>query len=637
MVALAAILLVAFFAHRPAFSSGYYFDDEHTLSGLGKVTDLDSALDYIRSGDTGPAGRPLSLASFVVNAASWPDAPEDFHYINTLVHLINGLLLFWLAWLVGRQLPKPADRPEWLALVACGLWLCHPLWISTVHLPVQRMTELATTFSLLGLVGYLKARAYLTKWPKAALAGMSASLLLSGALAVLSKENGILLPVYVLALELVLARPVLSGFDPVWRYWKVLALYLPILLIVAYMSKLVLLNPISVYAGRDFSLSERLLTEGRVLWSYIQLLVFPRTSSITIFGDDYPISTGWNEPATTFLAALAWSAVIAAAAIWRRKYPLFAAAVLWFLGGHLLESTIVPLELYFEHRNYLPAVGPVLFLAVWLEATRHKRTINMAYVVGLYWALFVFVLYQTAHTWSNPFLTAKWAYDTHPLSARAAQFYSKMLYRAGEKPESVKVIQDAHQRIPKDTALALQALGLGCGKLDTAQIDSIVLSIDHTLKYGSRTTASLDAIHQMIQGLDSADCPNLKPSHIHSMLDSLLANKNYQASGVYLSKLHEWKARLYLRDRNFNSTMLHYEKAFELDPRLDLALLIPPLFLSAGLPDLALQRIDLYLGMQANNGTTQEKWHRELNTMRSMIENALTAQAAYRKRQPTQP
>lgn len=627
MAALAAVLAIVFFVHQPAFTAGYYYDDEHTLSGLGLVTDLGSALEYIQSGDTGPAGRPLSLASFVVNAPSWPNAPEDFHYTNTLIHLINGLLLFWLAWLAGRQLPRPAAKPEWLALTACGLWLVHPLWITTVHLPVQRMTELAALFSLAGLVGYLKARAYLARRPRAALAGMSASLLLGGVLAVLGKENGALLPVYALALEWVLIQPALGRLDRAWRYWKALFLFLPIMLIVVYLSKLVLVNPEAVYAGRDFTLSERLLTQARVLWSYVQLLVLPRTSAISIFGDDYPISTGWTEPITTLWAVASWLGVIVAAAIWHKRYPLFAAAVLWFLGGHLLESTIVPLELYFEHRNYLPAVGPILFLVVGLAAVQHKTKINLAYVAGLYGALLLWVLSQTASTWANPFVTAQWAHDTHPLSPRAAQHYSKMLYRAGERWESVQVIQDAHQRIPKDTALALQALGLGCPKFDAAQVDGFVESIDSTLKYGSRTTASIDAIHQMILGLGTTDCPGLSPAHIHRMLDALMSNKRYRASGQYMASLHELKARLYLRARDFNHTMIHYEKAFELDPRLDLALLIPPLFLSAGLPDLALQRIDLYLGMPPYKGISPKRWRQELNQLRSTIENTINAQA----------
>lgn len=637
LAALAIVLAFSFLAHRPAFTAGYYYDDEHTLGGLASVSSPGSAWEYIQSGDTGPAGRPLSLASFVLNAPSWPDAPEDFHYTNTLIHLINGLLLFWLAWLISQQLHRPASQPEWVALVACGLWLIHPLWVSTIHLPVQRMTELAATFSLAGLVGYLKTRSHLSRFPVAALAGMNASLLLGGALAVLSKENGILLPVYALAIEWILAKPALGRFEQPWRYWKALALYLPILLIVGYMAKLVLPYAESAYAARNFDLFERVLTQPRVLWNYVQLLALPRSSAITLFGDDYPISTGWVEPMTTLWAAAAWLSVAIAAAVWHKKFPLFAASVLWFLGGHLLESTIVPLEIYFEHRNYLPTIGPIMFLTFGIGAWLSKTRINGIYIACAYGALLLFVLYQTTSAWGNPYIASKLALDLHPLSARAAQNRAATLYRMGEKNESVRVIQDARQRMPWDTALALQALGLGCADLDPKQTDDFVASIDSTLRHGVRTTASLDALRQMTEGLDKGSCPNITPAHIHRMLDGLMSNKRYIVSNDYMSNLHELKAHLFLRERDFNNTMIHYERAIELEHRLDLALLIPPLFLSAGLPELALQRIDQYLDMQPKKGITEKRWRDELNAQRHMIENALSAQAAIKGQQPTRP
>ncbi len=47
----------------------------------------------------------------------------------------------------------------------------------------------------------------------------------------------------------------------------------------------------------------------------------------------------------------------------RRRYPLLLLAVLFFLVGHSMESTLIPLEMVYEHRNYLPGMLVCLALA----------------------------------------------------------------------------------------------------------------------------------------------------------------------------------------------------------------------------------------------------------------------------------
>jgi hypothetical protein len=49
--------------------------------------------------------------------------------------------------------------------------------------------------------------------------------------------------------------------------------------------------------------------------------------------------------------------------IWAaKKRPVLSFFILWYFGNLLIESSIFPLEIVYEHRLYLPAVGPfVLF------------------------------------------------------------------------------------------------------------------------------------------------------------------------------------------------------------------------------------------------------------------------------------
>jgi uncharacterized membrane protein YhfC len=89
---------------------------------------------------------------------------------------------------------------------------------------------------------------------------------------------------------------------------------------------------------------------------YLSLLWLPRPFSSGLFNDQYAASTSLIHPLSTLWALLAMVALISGAWWFRRRYPAWSLAVLFFFAGHLLESTSIPLELYFEHRNYVPAM-----------------------------------------------------------------------------------------------------------------------------------------------------------------------------------------------------------------------------------------------------------------------------------------
>ena len=117
------------------------------------------------------------------------------------------------------------------------------------------------------------------------------------------------------------------------------------------------------YAGREFSLEERLLTQGRLLWRYLAWILLPNITDMGFQHDDIPISTGLFQPLTTLLSLIAWVVLLALSFVLRRRYPLLLLYVLFFLVGHSMESTILPLEMVYEHRNYLPSMPVCLLLA----------------------------------------------------------------------------------------------------------------------------------------------------------------------------------------------------------------------------------------------------------------------------------
>lgn len=428
--AIGGLLLAAvFLVYWPGLPGAFFFDDEPNLL-LNEALAI-SHLDFHTlwtaafSFNAGPLGRPLSMASFALNQyfAGW-DA-YYFKLINVLIHLSNGIGILMLSRLVlaacrRRGLDALTERQAtWLALGISAVWLLHPLQLTSVLYVVQRMTSLTALFMIAAMIGYLWGRLRLDAG-RPGVVLILASFAICYPLAVFSKENGALLPLYLLLLEVVLfrfqgpARCFVTGFF-------LATLLLPVILAVGWLA----LHPgwlAAGYAGRDFTLVERLLTEARVLWFYLRLVVLPDERVMGLYHDDFAVSHGLFEPPATLLALAGLAALLGLALSGLRRAPMASLGVLWFFAGHLLESTLIGLELVHEHRNYLPIYGIVLaagyYLAVPVRVLGSSRTMRAVIGAGLIAFLAAVTAVRAAH-YGNPFTWAMNEAQHHPDSPRA--------------------------------------------------------------------------------------------------------------------------------------------------------------------------------------------------------------------------
>lgn len=428
---LAGVLALCVAAYLRGLFGGFLFDDFGSIVDNLALRKLDGSgfrwYVLALSSDSGILRRPLSMLSFGVDFIAFGLNPVAFKATNLLIHLANGVVLYSLARrLVPRLLP-PSNftisviRPEPVALVVAALWLLHPLSVSNVVYIVQRMNLLATLFILLGLLAYVQGRERMLRGERGLLAALG-GLCVFGLLAVFSKENGALITAYALVIEAVCfrfaaprtaQRRTVAGF-----FWLTVALPVALFLVAMAVHPQWLAHS---YAGREFTLAERLLSEPRILCGYLLWIFFPNPHWMGIFHDDVVKSTGLVSPPTT-LIAIAFLAALAAMA-WRLRLsqPGFAFAVAWFLIGHSMESTLLPLELVFEHRNYLPMAGLLLgvacVVAPWLTTRlRHTIIVSACAVLVLTCAGLTAV---RANTWGDPLRLALAEAANHPDSARA--------------------------------------------------------------------------------------------------------------------------------------------------------------------------------------------------------------------------
>lgn len=450
----AGIWLLAWLLYQPGLAGPFLFDDTANLEkigALGPVENWELLRAYLNSGFSGPTGRPLSLASFLIDANDWPAEPAPFKRTNVLIHLLIATVLFSVIRKILLSIQRFPMQADWIALVAATLWLLNPFLVSTTLYVVQRMTQLSALFSILGIWGYLQGRLWLPSRPRIAYTTMSLSVVLGTLLAVFSKENGALLPLLILTLEVAL-RFHWTTPGPSWR-WKTAFLGLPALAVIVYLG-LHLPDFDQPIPTRGFSVSDRLLTEPRILWDYLFHLFVPHIQTRGLYQDGISISTQLSSPWTTAPALFALIALTVGGWLARRRWPLFGLAILFFVAGHLLESTTIALELYFEHRNYLPSMFLFLPIAAGiLELGRYVRPPLISLLATFVIGTFAVTSWQGARLWGDETqLMLVWA-ENNPNSPRAQVSAARTWLRLGQPELAFSTLERASRVMPNSAIL----------------------------------------------------------------------------------------------------------------------------------------------------------------------------------------
>lgn len=432
------LALVTLAVYAPGLSGGFLFDDypnivDNSLVQPARVN-LSTLVAAALSSPSSDLKRPLSSLSFALNYVM--DGGLDavaMKCTNLFLHILNGVLLYILLYTLLSWLRSATDDKRMLRYTAGAMalaWLLAPINLSAVLYVVQRMESLANLFVLVGLIGFVRARVRMLRGERGFLASIAWTIV-PAIVGVLAKETAVLLPLYAFCLELLVFRfrrtPGLPGPDRRFFALYALVLGVPIVAGLAFLGPR-LLDPAS-WATRDFTLHTRLLSECRIVLDYIQWTVLPRPADLGFYHDDFVQSTGWLEPATTLLSALVLGALAISAWLVRRRAPLIALGIAWFLACHTLTGTVLPLELIYEHRNYFASIGVVLAAGeIVVLATKGiaeyapgaagwRRVPTLLAGVLMLWSAVVTA--KTAAAWGNSLRLAETLAERGPDSPRA--------------------------------------------------------------------------------------------------------------------------------------------------------------------------------------------------------------------------
>ena len=457
-VLLLSLLATIVFVYTPGLDGPFVLDDAANIPQT-KIDDLSvsSISDVAFDNTSGIFGRPIPVATFALNHYFGDGTSHAFKVTNLAIHVLNTLLVYIFSTIV---IPKIFSRFSiidknntlFAALAISAIWALHPIQVSTVMYSVQRMTMLMTTFTLLAMITYIQARAASHNRP------IASSCLLLGTglftiLACLSKENGVLIVLYIGLLEILIRKCSLdtSTSRSERLFSNSILVFITLSLIIGTSLFIYKFDQfMTAYQIRDFTLTERIGTEANILILYLKNIIFPNISNMNLYLDDFQISGIISVDSLKSYFIL--SILLALAVACYQFNPLITFGVVFFFLSHSLESTIIPLELAFEHRNYTGTIGlSIAVVAAMTQIFRKLKIERFNYTVATFALLLIsFQSYSRNLEWGDDLILNTMAVENNPRSGRAKLSLAVSLLSRSRLSEAVNLFEAASSENTKD-------------------------------------------------------------------------------------------------------------------------------------------------------------------------------------------
>lgn len=471
---IAILSVVVLFVYANSLDAPFIFDDAPTITLNERIrADNFSFEDIVSKPVSGYSGhsRPVPMITFAVNYLFGGLNPFGYRMFNMVVHVLVAVFLYLLVFetlmlaLPRGTLDANPRLPDSVAFWNAMIWTLNPLQVLSVTYVCQRMNSMAALFSLAAIFFYVKGR---SRWRESDGGGGNALSwcfyvfsVVSVVLALGSKQNAITTPLFIFLYEWFFFRGLDGGWMKRWLF-RVLA---PLSVVVAVAAFLWMgENPwrtlLGSYAGRDFTLWERLLTECRVVFHYAGLYVLP-LPSWTRLVYDYRISTSLFSPPSTFLAVSA----LAGCAVWcvisAKRYPLAVFCVAWWFGQLVVESSVIGLEPMYEYRVYAPSMFlllvPLCALFGMRGGGRFAKAARYAVpaVLAIVYAVFTM---ERNDLMSRPLAFWSDARTKSPKDERVGVNYANALIARGDRRGAEAILREVLKRHP-DMVEAMHNLG----------------------------------------------------------------------------------------------------------------------------------------------------------------------------------
>ncbi|MGD9078207.1 MAG: tetratricopeptide repeat protein [Desulfobacterales bacterium] len=604
------LLVVAIYAHTVGVP--FVLDDGPNIKHNFHIKHSPFSVEGIkRAGFESPMpSRPVAYISFGLNYYLGGYDVFGYHLVNIGIHLVTGLLLFLLVkttLLLSLETTcdacsaKPAaavsvpasgwqslDFFSWVSFWAVALWLVHPVQTQSVTYIVQRMNSMAAMFFVLSLLLYARGRISQKRGTDGS--GRSAAQpymwfagsLFGGLLALGSKEIASTLPFFILLYEWYFFQDLNRSWLKRNLIYCVPILLLLFLILFIYLGSHPFDRIIDTYATRDFTPLQRVLTEFRVVIFYLSLLLWPHPSRLNL-EHDFALSHTLFDPVTTVMSAgvLVGLLVLAIALAPRQRVLSF--CLLWFLGNLVIESSVIGLELVFEHRLYMPSMFMIL-AAVMLFCRYVRHRWLQAALLGLVVLAGAWGTFDRNRVWQDEVTLLRDCIAKSPRKARPYYNLGIALAERGHVDEAIKHYREALGIAPEDPSVHTN-LGIELYRL--RRVDEAMEHYNKALEFDSDfenahihlgiALAKIGKIPDAIAHYTEALRINPASAEAHNNLGNIYLNQGQlkQAMQHYALAIEINRAyapaynnmgAAFFKTGNFDRAIVLFEEAVRLDP-----------------------------------------------------------------------
>ena len=355
----AVLLLLVLAAYSNSFRSGFVFDNKPVILDDPRVHAVTPSNihaiwwgGYWFDNSDPTLYRPLTTFSYLFNYAILGNGsnPAGYHWINLGLHSLNTLLVYALGLVLFRRTS--------MAAALAAVWAVHPVLTESVTNIVGR----ADMLSCAGVLGGLLCRIRAGSAAGGKRLAWMAAVGVASAVAIFSKESGIVLIAVILLYDFTFQRDAIRKSIPVYA-----AAVLPVAIFLYLRSQVLPTLPTvtvqfvnNPLVGMGF-FSAR-LTALQVIGRYMLLLLWPARLSSDYSYNQIPLFRGtfdnWGDWATILGVLACAAAVWMAASQYRRKPAAFFWGGLFFVAlAPTANIAILVGTIMAERLLYLPAIG----------------------------------------------------------------------------------------------------------------------------------------------------------------------------------------------------------------------------------------------------------------------------------------
>ena len=433
------ILIVAasaFFVFSGALHYGFVWDDRELLF-TGEAVNSSPAWKRIFLSSTDRLYRPARTISFACDHSTGSGAAFTYHLTNLLLHALTSILVFMLVFELSSSI--------YPSLFSALLFAVHPLHAEVVcWISGGRADLLSAFFGLIALFYYIRSRGA----NKYSFVYFLLSLI-SFCVALLSKENAVIIPLLILCYALLEKSSRRAGrrVIAVIPYFFILAAYI-------WLRFSVFGETRQMFGYHGGSLRSTLLTMSTVWSSYIRDIFMP-THLCPVY--TVSIQQSFSTLVIFGIVFIIAASIVSIVALFRKK--LWGFGIAWFLVSLLPVSNIIPINaLKADRFMYFPSIGIFiimgdLFHCLFFRSNRGEKNKSIAAASFLAVTSFSVILMailtiRTVPAWKSNY--SLWSHAVHcaPASWGAFNNLGAESFRLGRTDEAIAALKKASHLNP---------------------------------------------------------------------------------------------------------------------------------------------------------------------------------------------